>query len=252
MTDLDGYDGPPCALDGCRHLPDPGIALCSGHARRLGDQLAALATLWAQLDATPSMQAPEPGTGGGHPLASQRAVGSMDVMAMRAPLSRPGDGEDPDGNHTPPVLATILSYAAMVRAERRIPLGKTPRTLRLYTRGPGPVCAHWCTHDTCMDLTFRGWTVVLPTFTTERRLLADQLPWILEQDWAGEFADEIRQAVNGMEAATGHGAPRIPRPRRACTCGGRITVVDGAAQCDGDCRGVWSGLAMAQIGGTAA
>lgn len=246
-------DGPVCGCARCERLPAPGWAVCSPHGRALGDHLAELATLWDRLDAAPSLAGREPGTGHGGTLPSQRAPGSLEVMAMRDRRSSPRDPADADdgefGNGTPPVLATLVSWAATVRAEQKIPLHRVVFA-PLLDGWPGPICDQTCGHESC------GWRrpVVFrarPTFASERRLLADQLPWILEQDWAGELADEVRAGWAACKTATGQPAPRR---RSACRmlidgerCGGTVTWADGKACCD-RCMGVWSGLDAARLG----
>ena len=59
------------------------------------------------------------------------------------------------------------------------------------------------------------------TVATERRLLATHLAWIVAQDRAGEFCDEIRARWGLLRSADGHAAPgrrlrRMPDPGTSC------------------------------------
>lgn len=234
---------PACAAEGCRALPDP--VLCDGHARQAGDWLADLGTLYDRLDARPSMQGREPGTGSGGGMKAQRSVGDETVMSLRDPRT-PLDHDTRQAS----VLATLHGWAEQVRDERHLTPATAEFRVRRDDRHIGPHCDTVCDHGSCAALTFVIAYRVPPTVASERKLLADQLPWVLRQDWAGDFYAELRLVARLLEAAGGVG-PAIPRPRRACPdCGGTVTVTLGAAAC-GSCERTWEGLAMAQIGAAA-
>jgi hypothetical protein len=62
---------------------------------------------------------------------------------------------------------------------------------------PGPFAtpeAPRCGHHTCEVWTFRADVAAPLTVATERAVLVERnnFQWILNQDWAGEFFDEIR------------------------------------------------------------
>jgi hypothetical protein len=158
------------------------------------------------------MQGREVGTIGGSTLAGQRNVGRLDVMALRAPRRGTGrishDDADPWGlDDTPSVYATLHAYAEMVRA----PEEEGGRDLVQPVRHV-PACLFPCMHRACV--LGIGHAVPVPlTVATERRLLATHLDWILGQDWAGEFFDDIRDLWQRLRSANGHAAPS-PRVRR--------------------------------------
>lgn len=231
-------EAPRCAAMGCRRTPDP--VLCQVDARRLGDWLASLGSLYAHLDPAPSMQGREPGTGTGGGLKSQRAVGDLAVMALRDPRTVADAG-------MLSVLAVLAGWAQMVRDERQ--LAAPTRRLPGVRAGDlaGPTCTA-CGHESCTrrrpgpDVTVPA----EPTIASERGLLAAQLPWILAQDWAGAMFDEIRELWTLLDRGV-HG-PRPARAKRACPhCGGLVTVAAGVAACNG-CEATWQGLDMAQLG----
>ena len=235
-------DQPTCAAVGCRRAPDP--VICRHHADDLGKWLAAIdPDSLADVSAAPSMQGREPGTGGsGGGLKSERSVGDLRVMALRDPRTAADD-------NLLSVFAVLHEWAEQVREGREIVTHPT----RAMARMPGyhgPLCDHWCRHASCIAGTWRYWRAFRPTIATERKLLAAQLEtWILLQDWAGTFCDEIRELWILLDRAV-HGArPQVAK--RACPlCGGLVTVQAGVAACTG-CDGTWHGLDIARLGAAA-
>ena len=190
----------------------PAPVLCAPDAGELGDMLAELGTLYDALDARPSMQGREPDTGGTGALASQQAPARLDVIALRDPRTRV-DQPDPaiDG-----VLPVLVWWANAVRQQRWFSL-----------------------HGTT------------PTVASERRTLAINLDWILEQPAAGQFHDAIRRLWTRLRAANGHTPDRpVVRCRRDVDggeCGGRVRLADGQATC-ASCGHTVSGLALLRHG----
>ena len=221
--------GPVCAAAGCTRPQAAGSQLCRPDEARLGDWLAQLGDEYAKLDAAPSMQGRETGTIGGTALASQRSPGSTHVIALRARYRGTGrigwEDADPWGkDDTPSVYATLASYAGMVREARQL---TGPRLDLAYVRAArpaGPVCdpaGPRCGHHTCEVWTFRANVAAPLTVATERALLAVHLDWIISQEWAGEFFDEIRGLWGLLRRANGHGAPirrvhRLHAPCQSC------------------------------------
>lgn len=229
MTALAHDDAVPvCAASSCTRPAAPGAVLCAPDITRLGDWIARLGTEYELLSAAPSMQGREFGSIGGGRLASQRSPGNDHVMAMRD--GRRGTGRigwedaDPWGvDDTPSVFATLHTYAEMVREGREL----------LAPVRYVPACATDCPHRSCH--LGRGRPVRVPlTVATERKTLATHLDWILGQEWAGEFHDEIRGLWAVLRRANGHAAPtrRVHRIQAPCgTCGVRaITHRPGSPQ----------------------
>lgn len=218
---------PACVVAECKRPEAPGIRLCASHAARLGDWVARVAVEYALLDARPSMQGREPGTGGAGGLASQRSPASLDVIAMRDPRSREQSDEDPDGNRILGVYETLHAHAEYVREERNLAY---PVELVGYCDGP-------CMHRTCWER--RPYAIPVPlTILTERRVLAANLDWLMAQDVAGDFYRDIRQLWSLMKSRN---APEPRTTRRRCGCGGNIRWRDGAAEC-GSCGTRTTGL----------
>lgn len=226
-----------CAAATCTRPPAGGM-LCAPDADRLGQWLAQLGTEYELLSAAPSMQGREVGSVGGTSLTSQRSPGNTHVMALRS--KRRGTGrigwEDADAwglDDTPSVFETLATYAELVREGRGL-VG--PRIDIAYVRSArplGPVCDPEqppCRHHTCQVWTFRANVAAPLTVATERKLLAAHLGWILGQDFAGEFFDEIRVLWAALRRANGHASTR-PGYTAHCDCGGRIRWANGAATC---------------------
>jgi len=229
-------DGPPCVAGACTRPAAPGILLCVQDAARLGDWIARIGDEFAQLDATPSMQGREVGTVGGTTLTSQRSVGNLDVMALRA--DRRGDGTtDVWGwDDTPSVLETLGSWARLVREQRGIEPDWRWITRRRAYAPTGPWCDD-CDHATCVAWRFDNRVYVPATVSSERRLLAGELEWILTQDWVDEFYDAIRSLWSAVRRVNDPGGSNGPR----CGCGGRIRLAAGTATCSA-CGTSTSGL----------
>lgn len=212
---------PVCAAASCTRPAAAGM-LCAADERRLGDWLAQIGSEYELLSAAPSMQGREVGTIGGTSLTSQRSPGNTHVMAMRDPRRGTGyigDGDPWGIDNTPSVFATLASYADRVREGR---------DLSLPVRHVD-ACRMPCMHRACMIGI--GHVVTVPlTVATERRLLAAHLDWILGQDFAGEFFDEIRGLFAALRRANGHASTR-PGYTAHCDCGGRIRWANGAATC---------------------
>jgi hypothetical protein len=252
---------PVCAATSCTHPQTAGSLLCQVDTGRLGDYLADIGTLYELLEAAPSMQGREVGTIGGTTLTSQRSVGSMHVMALRSRHRGTGrigyDDADAWGlDDTPSVYDTLASYAEQVREGRELTPPRVDVTHVRTARPAGPVCdpaAAPCGHHTCEVWTFRGRVFAPLTVASERRLLAEKnnFRWLLLQDWAGEFYDEIRGLWVLLRRATGHGAPKARgvRCREAVAgevCGGPITLADGTARC-GTCGTTTSGPELLRV-----
>jgi hypothetical protein len=228
---------PLCAATGCRHPQAAGSLLCQVDTGRLGDMLADIGTLYELLSADPSMQGREVGTIGGTNLASQRSPGSTHVMALRSRYRGTGriGWEDADVwglDDTPSVYGTLASYAEQVREGREI---EPPRMDLVYVRSArpaGPVCdpeQPRCGHHTCEVWTFRANVAAPLTVASERELLVEKnnFRWLLLQDWAGEFFDEIRGLWVLLRKATGHASPpsRVRRSPAPCPgCGVRAVI----------------------------
>lgn len=235
MTEDQQPDRPACAASRCTRPAAP--VLCDTDTRRLGDMLAGLGAEYEQLTAAPSMQGREPGTGGGGGLASQRSPARLDVLVLRDERTVMG------------------SPVAQAWYQRRQP------------KAIGPWCL-MCTHETCTEWragrqrelhddeeavrsdrlmstlgVLAGWADAVregrelaardrrATVTSERKLLSDHMDWVVAQDWAGEFFDEIRALWGLLRQANGH---QTGRPRIRCRedgCSGTVRWVDGAAVC---------------------
>lgn len=215
MTDLE-YDGPVCAATSCTRPAAPAAVLCDADVRRLGEYLAGIGTEYERLSAVPSMQGREVGTIGGGRLASQRSPGNTHVMTIRDRRRGTGrigyDDADPWGwDDTPSVLATLSSWADRVREGRELPEQVS------YVGA----CITSCHHLPCR--TGIGRAVRAPlTVARERALLAEKnnFRWILLQDWAGEFHDELKAlwvTVRSANGPTERGrVRRMDAPCRAC------------------------------------
>ncbi|WP_157936898.1 hypothetical protein [Geodermatophilus chilensis] len=251
-TELE-HDTAVCAAATCTRPAGPGHSLCRPDAEKLGQWLAQLLDEVAMLDATPSMAGREPGTGGPGGLASQRSVGNLDVMVLRTPRRGTGriaydDADEWGLDATPSVLDTLGSYAALVRDARQLVRPTQALAYRRRAAPPGPVCdvdAPPCGHHTCEVWTFRAVVTPRLTVASERRVLADHLGWVLAQDWAGEFYDEMRALWGLLRAANGR--PR-PQGRARCRetvggqpCGGTVRWDAGTATC-GTCGASYTGL----------
>lgn len=228
-----------CRAGQCGHEQDHGAQLCRRHVNDVGQHLAQLEGLYDRLDAVPSMQGREPNSGTSGALAAHRSVGNLDVMVMRDGRSRAGDG-GPDGNKTRGVLETLAYWAGHLRAARGLVTARQQLPpVRVTGLHYGPVCDTWCAHDTCRAATLRGTTDVRRTVRTERKLLADHLDWILAQDCAGQFADDIRAVWAQLRSAVGdtERKAKVPCP----DCGGPITWADrttGCPACGSEGRGL--------------
>lgn len=243
MTQPDEQATPVCAADGCARPADP--IICGKHADDLGQHLAQLGAEYELLSAVPSMQGREVGTIGGSTLAAQRSVGNTHVMALRdrravtAPFTEP----DPWGlDDTPSVYATLHSYAELVRDGRGLTRPRLDLAYVRAARPAGPVCdpdGPRCGHHTCEVWTFRANVADRLTVASERALLAERnnLRWLLLQEWAGEFADEMAALWRRLRSATaGPSSDRKP-PVGRCTnmrgeheCGGLLWADETATQ----------------------
>ena len=247
-----------CAASKCTRPPAGGSQLCASDTDRLGQWLAQLGTEYERLSAAPSMQGREVGTVGGTGLTSQRAPGNTHVMAMRSRHRGTGrvGWEDADAwglDDTPSVFETLATYAALVREGRGLAGPRIDIAYVRQARPAGPVCDPErppCRHHTCQVWTFRANVAAPLTVATERRLLAAHLDWILAQDWAGEFFDEIRRLWGALRRANGHAAPKTGIRCRLNVggqeCGGRVRLVDGTAVCQG-CGTAASGPELLRI-----
>lgn len=203
-----------CTVGPCGRPQPIDSRLCETHRANLGDMLAQIRTEYERLSAAPSMEGREVGTIGGTGLSSQRSPGNTHVMALRDPRRGTGriayDDADPWGvDDTPSVFATFNSYADRVREGRDL----------AEAVAHVPACLFPCMHRSC--LLGRGRPVRIPlTVETERALLVEKknFRWILGQDWAGEFHDEIRGLYAMLRRANGHAAParRVHRLEAPC------------------------------------
>ncbi len=220
----------PCAATDCTRPAAP--VLCAVDERRVGEALAGIQSEYELLSAAPSMQGREVGTIGGSKLASQRSPGNLQVIVLRDP--RRADAADPWGvDNTPSVFATLAYYAELVREGRDL----------VQPVHHVDACRYPCMHRAC--LLGVGHAVPVPlTVASERKLLATHLGWIVAQDWAGEFCDEIRGLHAVLRRANGHvdDTRRLRRLHIACPdCGVRAVTYrpgDGQACCEncGTCR----------------
>lgn len=200
-----------CLAGGCTHPEAPGIRLCARDARNLGEWIARIGDEYDQLSAVPSMQATNGVAVSGGGLKSHRSVGDLDVMVLRDRRSRPPVIGDRDGNRTLGVLDVLAYWAEAVRAARGI-------------TGAG-----------------RG------TVHTERALLATHLNWVMTQDAAGQFHDEVRDVW--LQVLERNGKRPAPAIRAICpTCGNRARLADTALVCR-TCDTTTSGLDLLRMKG---
>jgi hypothetical protein len=212
---------PTCTAASCGRPQAPGALLCDVDVRRLGDWLARIGSEYELLSAAPSMQGREVGSIGGTTLTSQRSPGNTHVMTLRdrRRVADPFTEPDPWGvDDTPSVYATLAAYADQVREGR---------DLSLPVRHV-PACRFPCMHRACLLGIGHAVPIAL-TVATERALLAEKnnFRWLLLQDWAGEFFDEIRGLYALLLRANGHAAParRIHRLQTPCgACGVRAVT----------------------------
>lgn len=259
MTALEHDDAlPVCAATGCTRPADP--VLCAPDTRRLGDALAGIQTEYELLSAAPSMQGREVGSIGGTALASQRSPARLGVLTLtdrRTVMGVPGDstsyGPVTPKAYGPWCLFCTHDTCTAWRAGRRRDIYddeqaagsdravsafgilngwaeqvREARDLSLPVRHVNP-CATACPHHSCRLGRSRPVRVPL-TVASERKVLATHLDWILAQDWAGEFHDEIRGLYAALRRANGHASTR-PGYTAHCACGGRIRWVNAAAVC---------------------
>jgi hypothetical protein len=181
--------------------------ICEVDRRRAGQWIAELSEEFDALDLRPSMQSREPNTGGSGTLSSERSPARLDVIALRDRVSR---GDEPDPMHDG-VLPVLVYWTDGIREARGLASATVARTV-----------------------------------TSERKLLAVHLPWILEQDAAGLFFDHLRVLYGRLRAANDGPRPRVLRCRRivdGVECGGTIDVAEGTARCRA-CGHTVSGLAL--------
>lgn len=225
--ELEQAAAPTCTATGCQHPQAAGALLCALDVRRLGDMLAQLGDEYAKLSAVPSMQGREVGTIGGATLAGQRSPGRLDVIALRARYRGTGriGWEDADAwglDDTPSVYGTLATYAEQVREARQIIPPRMDVAHVRTARPLGPVCdpdGPRCGHHTCEVWTFRANVFAPLTVASERRLLATHLGWILGQDWAGEFFDDIHSLWAALRSANGQGGGGQKVRRFQAPCG---------------------------------
>lgn len=265
----DDQDQSPCVVADCMRPQGPAIRICSTHAAQLGDWLARLDTEYALLDAVPSMQGREPGTGGRSGLASHRSPAALDVLVLRdrrttmaaTPDPHPRaqvavaksigpwcvlcdhdsckawragrqredfDDEAAVGSHrTLSVFGVLHGWAEYVREERNL----------AYPATHIDPCTTPCMHYACQFGVAHEVRTPL-TVLSERRVLANQLDWLLAQDCAGVFYAEIRQLWSLLKSSN---SPEPRTTRRLCGCGGHIRWHDDAAEC-GSCGTRTTGL----------
>lgn len=236
MTDRLGPDhrgdGPPdvtCAAPTCRRRPTHGH-LCGADASRLGQWLADIGDDWARLDAAPTSTSWAPDRIGHGGLAFTRSPARLDVLA----LSDARTARDPDTGALS-VPAVLGEWADTVREARGLTV---PTVVRVARHG----------------LVIRQTTSRAPyDVTADRALLAIQLPWIVGQDWVGDFYADLRDAWAALKAATGQRTGQ--RPVRACPapvghppapCGGPVWLDKDAAYC-GACGQAWSGFQLVRL-----
>lgn len=246
---------PICTASGCDRPQGASMTICEPDARRLGDWVAQLQSEYELLSADPSMQAREPGSGGGGTLASQRSPARLDVLTLtdfRTVMGAATDGTS-YGTAAPKAIGpwclfcnhdTCTSWRAGRRRDMYDDEAGSHRALSALGILHGwaqqvregrdlaePVthvaaCQFPCMHRSC--LLGRGRPVPVPlTVARERKLLAAHLDWILGQDWAGSFFDEIRGLWQLLRRANGHASPtrRVLRLHVPCPdCGVRAVT----------------------------
>lgn len=240
-----------CEVAGCRRPAAPGWRTCSSDGRWLGDALARLGDRYAALSPAKSLQAPSGGSVHGG-LASERDPARLRVIALSDWRSGAHDElpADPVGwDDTPSVFGILARWADEVRTVREIQPPKREIVIRYrHQRAAGPVCQQMrnaladqslpCRHASCRALVVihKVWADL--TVATERKLLADQLPWLLGTDWAADFHADI----TSLWTLLGGG-----RTVGACPdCGAGLHAHAGGARCSG-CRRAWTGLEMTQL-----
>jgi hypothetical protein len=88
------------------------------------------------------------------------------------------------------VLGVVHSWAEMIRDERKLPRRcACTHTRPSHGAGRGPVRGR-CTSTGCACT---GYTAGPFNVYAECQLLIQHLPWCVEQEWAGDLYDEIRQ-----------------------------------------------------------
>jgi hypothetical protein len=243
MTAAEQLAEPPaaavCLAGGCQQPPTPGSTLCGRHVNDLGQWLAQLGDEYGRLSAVPSMQGREVGTIGGATLAAQRSPGRLDVIALRSRYRGTGriGWEDADAwglDDTPSVYSTLATYAEQVREARRLTLPRMDVAFVRTARPAGPVCdpdRPRCGHHTCEVWTFRANVHAPLSVASERKLLATHLQWIVGQEWAGEFFDDIADLWQRLRSANGPRAADAPtglrRLHEPCAGCGVRAVTDG-------------------------
>lgn len=199
--------GPACLRADCLTLAafDRGWSVCARHGERAGRELAELGSEYERLSAAPALGVwrTDGSVSGGTPK-HLRSPANLDVIVARDARSRPRDEEDIDGNPLPGVLGFIVAAAAQVA---------------------------------------EAFAEIAPvTFTGSRVVLAMRLDWLLAQDWAGEFADELHGCWRTLRRI--NAAPTRPRKSTCRACGSVALSWDGSTASCADCGGSWSGLAV--------
>jgi hypothetical protein len=86
-------------------------------------------------------------------------------------------------------LGILHSWAQVVREERNQPARCTCGHMALGHREPAKPTMPWCTAKKCHCGEYRA---IPPTVAAECQLLVSNLPWIVEQGFAGDLYEEIR------------------------------------------------------------
>lgn len=217
-----------CLIGGGSHAAQDGMRICARHAQRLSEDLRDVELEYSTLDPRKSLTA-RLGAGKGGSLASHQTPVDVDVLVLTDRRRNSGritaDDHDPHGlDDTPETLDVLGSWARLVREERGL---ATPT---------GPA-----------------------TISGERDLLTRQLPWIIEQDWVDDMAQEVHQLLGALQRA--NRTQRVPAGRddsitNGAECGGTIWHVtidhhDGGQpepgfRCD-KCRRVWTGTGALRL-----
>ena len=178
---------------------ETGHRLCAEHYSTLRKTLVEIEDEAAVLSVAPSIAMHWNTSGGsskGATLASQQAPVRLDAVALNDHRVREGLSEEDDDRHASggitSVLGTLHYWAARTREERRM-VNPTERL----------------------------------TIHRERDTLTRQLPWIVEQEWVGEFYRKMRKLLDQLQRANGTKPPkpfgRCPaQPQPGVECGGPL------------------------------
>lgn len=213
-----------------------GHLLCAEHYETLRKTLREIEDEARELDTAPSIAMQWNTSGGsskGSTLASQQVPIRLDPAVLNDHRVRDGLSEEDDdriaSGGTMSVLGTLHYWAGRTREEHQLVVPKVvvpervPGVHDMY----GPTCPALCLHESCPRITWYRTYPEPPTIHRERELLTKQLPWVVEQEWVGEFYRKMRKLLNQLQRANGTLPPkpfgRCPaQPEPGEKCGGPL------------------------------